>query len=460
MKVNFSKFYDVINRCYWDFFEDTNRIRLLYGSAGSGKSYYLTQEFIYKVVTQEKQNILVIRKVGVTLRTSCFTLFQQIISEFSLEKLFQINKTDLTITCKHNENMIIFKGMDDTGSEKIKSITAKNGIITSIWIEEATELTKIEDVNQLNIRLRGKSEIPLQLTLSFNPISVNHWIYKEFFLKKSFQKNYDVTILKTIYLQNKFIDKDYKTILESYKDIDEQFYRVYCLAEFGVYGNVIFNNYSIEECYYDESDFDATYNGIDFGFVHPTVLIKLGFKDGTLYAYNELCAFEKTNQEFIELNEEFEILDIGKKVTCDSAEPSKIKELVQHGYGAVGAIKGKDSVTRGIDFLRSQKLVVDPNKCPRLVQELEQYHWKEDKNGEPTDKPVDLFDDAIKACFYALEDLSRAKGKPSVLSGSKSDHKKSLIELKKEERRKKREVIKAQKKKEREEKKKLTRRNK
>jgi phage terminase large subunit len=441
MHVNFKKFYDVINKCYWDFFEDTSRIRLLYGSAGSGKSYYLTQEFVYKIVTQEKQNLLVIRKVSATHRTSCFALFQQVISQLGLNNIFKMNKTDLTIECISNENMIIFKGMDD--SEKIKSITAKNGIITSVWCEEATELN-IEDVNQLNVRLRGQTKIPLQLTLSFNPISTNSWLYKEFFVKKSFQNNYPVTILKTTYLENKYIDEDYKAVLESYREIDYQFFRVYCLGEFGVYGNVIFNNYSLETCPYKEEDFDAVYKGLDFGFSHAQALECIGFKDGTMYSYAELIATEVTNKEFINLNKEYDILHKDERVVCDSAEPSKIKELIQYGYGAVGAVKGKDSVSRGIDFLKSQKWIVDPDKCPRLAQELEQYSWKKDKEGNATDKPVDLFDDAIKACMYALEQLSRMRGLPSVLSGKKSDAKKDLIEAKKEERRKIRDVKKQQ----------------
>jgi phage terminase large subunit len=242
-------------------------------------------------------------------------------------------------------------------------------------------------------------------------------------------------------------------ILEGYKDIDEQFYRVYCLAEFGVYGNTIFNNYSLEKCPYKEEDFDAIYKGQDYGFTHPSIISCIGFKDGVMYSYNELCVFEKTNKEFIQANEEFDILHKGERAVADSAEPDRIKEWVQHGYGVLPAIKGKGSVSRGIDFLKTQKWVIDPDTCPRLAQEVEQYHWKEDKNGEVKDRePVDLFDDAIKAHMYALEELSKMKGKPSVLSGSKSDQKKTLIEAKKEERKKRREIMKAQKRKLREKK--------
>lgn len=431
MQINLKQFYRTINKCYWDFFEDRSRIRLLYGSAGSGKSFYSFQEMIYRIIVEDGQNYLIIRKVANTHRTSTYALTQQVISSYNLWSLFKENKADMTFTCLHNKNMIIFKGMDNR--EKLKSVTAKNGPITSVICEEATELS-LDDFNQINVRLRGNVKVPFTITLLFNPISTNHWLYKEFFLKKSFQKNFKVNILKTIYLQNEYLDEDYRQVLESYKDIDEQFYRVYCLAEFGIYGDVIFNNYCLDSCPYEEYDFDSIYAGIDFGFVHPTVLIKLGFKDGTLYAYNELCVFEKTNKEFIEVNEEFNILHKGEVVVCDSAEPSKIKELVQHGYGAIAAFKGKDSITRGIDFLKSQKFIVDPNKCPRLAQELEQYHWKKDKDGNVIEKPVELFDDAIHCCFYALESLSRSKPKPSVLSGKFTDNKKKIMAILKEQR--------------------------
>jgi phage terminase large subunit len=365
-----------------------------------------------------------------------------------LSSLFKINKTDMSITVKSTGYMIIFKGLDDI--EKIKSLTFPKGILTDIIIEEASEITQ-PDFNQLNARLRGyktgsQKNIPFQVTLLLNPIINTHWIKQEFIDKKTYQKAFSVNILKTTYRDNKFIDKDYEAVLEGYKDIDYEFYRVYCLGEWGSYGDLIFTNWTFAICPYKESDFDAIYVGQDFGFVHPQVISKIGFKDGIMYSYNELCAFEKTNKEIIELNKEFDVLHLGEAVRCDSAEPSKIKEWTQHGYGAIPAIKGKDSVTRGIDFVKSQNWIIDDTKCPRLAQEVQIYHRKEDKDGNKTEDPVDLMDDAIKSHLYGLEPLSRMKGKPSTLSGSKSDHKKSLIEAKKEERKKKREAMKAQRK--------------
>jgi phage terminase large subunit len=458
MKIDFSKLYEIMNYAFWDFFENKDRIRISYGGAGSGKSVQAFQEIIFKVLAEPGHNYLICRKVANTNKTSTYSLFLQLVSNLAINtepdeknidvsSFFKINKSDMTITCKDNGNMVIFKGLDDI--EKIKSITFPKGVLTDIVVEEASEITQ-KDFDQLNVRLRGKAKVPFQITMLLNPIINTHWIKKEFIDFKSYQKKFPVTLLKTTYLDNDFIDEDYKAVLEGYKDIDYEFYKVYCLGEWGVYGNIIFNNWSFGKPPCREEDFDAIYNGLDFGYIHPQVISKIGFKDGTMYSYDELCVFEKTNKEIIQHNKEVDTLHPGEAIRCDSEAPDKIKEWVQHGYGAMPAKKGKGSILRGIDFVKSQNWIIDDTKCPRLAQEVQIYHRKEDKDGNTLEEEVDLFNDAIKAHYYALEPLSKMKGKPNVLSGSKSDHKKSLIEAKKEERKKIREVKKAQKKKERE----------
>jgi len=451
MNIDFTEFYKILNPVFWDAFENKNRIRILYGGAGSGKSYHLGCEYIYKLLVEPGHNVLAVRKVARTCRVSIFPLFQQIISELNLQKFIRVNKTELSFTViniPENENKIICEGLDDI--EKLKSITFPGGALTDIWIEEASEATK-KDVDQLNARLRGQAKQPFQMTLSFNPISSQHWIKRHFFDLKTYQKSIPVFILKTTYKDNLFIDKDYKDVLEGYKEDDIEFYRVYCLGEWGNFGNIIFTNWEVKICPYKEEDFDAIYVGQDYGFTHPTVISKIGFKDGNMYSYDELCLFEHTNIEAINVNRELDIQHKGETARGDSAEPGRIKEWQQQGYNVISAKKEKGSVSRGIDFLKSQKWYIDP-RCQRLIQEVQIYHLKTDKNGEVLIKedPVDIFDDAVKAHMYALEPLSAVKGIPSILSGAKSEGKKTLIEAKRDERRKRREIVKAQKRRERE----------
>lgn len=452
MKINFDKFFTIINKSFWPFFISKNRIRISYGGGGSGKSVEAFQECICKLLIEPGHNYLICRKVAATNKISTYSLFQQLIHNLALNmddskpninvsKYFKVNKTDLSITCKLNDNMVIFKGLDDI--EKIKSITFPSGVLTDIIVEEASEITQ-KDFDQLNVRLRGKAKVPFQITLLLNPINDQHWIKREFIDLRSYQRKYKVTILKTTYKDNLFIDDDYKDVLESYKEIDYEFYRVYCLGEWGSFGNIIFTNWTAMKCPYKEEDFDAIYAGQDYGYEHPAVIVKIGFKDGNMYSYNELCVTKKTNMEFIKLNEEFDVLHKGEQARGDSAEPARIKEWVQAGYGVLKAKKGPGSVSRGIDFIKSQRWFIDPDTCPRTLQEAQVYHLKTDKNGnvKVNEDPVDIFDDAMKATMYALEPLSMMKGKASILSGSKSDAKKSLIEVKKQERKKLREAMK------------------
>jgi len=168
-----------------------------------------------------KRNTLIVRKVSETNRKSTFPLMKQIISQWKVSKLFKINESEMKITCQ-NGSEIVFSGSDDP--EKIKSITFSSGSLTNVWVEEASELDEA-DVNQLDLRLRGQTKYPFQLTLSFNPILASHWLKSRFFDKQVD----DCSILKTTYLDNNFIDDTYKKVLESYKETDPYYYMVYCL---------------------------------------------------------------------------------------------------------------------------------------------------------------------------------------------------------------------------------------
>lgn len=174
MQVNIPK--RAFNACYLPLLNDEqHRFLVLYGGAGSGKSVFAAQRLLVRMMSKQLCNVLVVRKVGDTNRTSTYALMRQVISRWGLGELFDV--TDLRIVCKVTGNECIFKGLDDP--EKIKSVTFAKGELTDIWIEEASEIAE-EDFNQLNIRLRGKG-IHGQITLTFNPIYILHWLKKRFF---------------------------------------------------------------------------------------------------------------------------------------------------------------------------------------------------------------------------------------------------------------------------------------
>lgn len=57
------------------------------------------------------------------------------------KRYWDIKSSPLSLECKINGNMIIFRGVNDEKQrEKLKSITFKRGKLTDVWIEEATDV--------------------------------------------------------------------------------------------------------------------------------------------------------------------------------------------------------------------------------------------------------------------------------------------------------------------------------
>lgn len=219
----------IFNPVYRLFLNQSNQINIFYGGAGSGKSYFITQRTILDVLAGGR-NYLVIRKVAKTLRQSVFEVFIKIIQEWNLSKLFTINKSNFTITCK-NGYKIVCIGLDDP--EKVKSIAVSKGNITDIWIEEATELQE-QEFNQLLLRMRGSSSKEKRIWITFNPINETHWLKKRFFDNQDSK----TTILKTTYKDNiKNLSQDDIDCIESFKKTDQLYYNVYALGEWGQLNN-------------------------------------------------------------------------------------------------------------------------------------------------------------------------------------------------------------------------------
>ena len=211
-----------VNPVYRPLFKDQSRYLVLYGGSGSGKSVFACQKVLRRSIEETPHKILVIRKVAATIKDSVFEEIKAMVYEWGIQNNTHINHSEKFFKFD-NGNQILCKGLDD--QEKIKSIQG----ITSIWIEEATEL-KEEDFDQLILRVRGKKDHYIQFTLSFNPIDEDHWLKKR--LIDSNDK--DVKFVHTTYKDNKFLDQEYVDHLEGLKEKNDLFYNIYCLGEWGI----------------------------------------------------------------------------------------------------------------------------------------------------------------------------------------------------------------------------------
>ena len=399
MKISIShKFY---NERYIPYLKDNTEMQIYFGGSSGGKSVFICQRCVTDLL-EGGRNYLVVRNTANTLRASVFNEIRKAIIGFKAEKLFKINKSEMTMTCK-NGYQIYFRGLDDP--EKLKSIIPEKGVITDIIIEEATE-TKRDDIKHLEKRLRGLSGgIKKRITLAFNPIMRNHWIFKEYFggwvEGKNVYHDDKLLILKTTYKDNlRFLEQADVDRLENEQD---PYYRdVYTLGNWGILGDLIFTNWKIEDLSKIKNTFGTYYNGLDFGFSNdPSAAGRQAIKGKKLYILQELI-YEKglTNDAIAGKLKPA----IGKEyIRCDSSEPKSIAELRGYGINALAAKKGPGSVNFGIQYLKQFEIIID-RSCQNCINEFQLYQWKKDKDGEVINVPVDKFNHFIDSVRYSLSD--------------------------------------------------------
>ena len=200
---------EVFNDAYLPYLEDKTPLQIYYGGSSSGKSVFVVGQRTVWDLMNGGRNYLICRQVGRTIRNSVYNEILKVISSWGVGSLFNVNKSDMVITCS-NGYQILFVGLDDV--DKLKSITPARGVITDVIVEEATE-AELASIKQLEKRLRGGSDaIQKRINLLFNPILQSHWIYKEYFNSINWtdkQKEYksdELLILKTTYKDNRFLD--------------------------------------------------------------------------------------------------------------------------------------------------------------------------------------------------------------------------------------------------------------
>lgn len=382
-------------------FQDQSRYQVAWGGAGSGKSHIVARKLLYRLLKENEvpHKFLIARKVNNTLKRSVFTLFKNLISRWGLYDEFDVNHTDLTITYKGNGAQLMFTGMDDP--EKLKSIEG----VTGIWMEEATEFTQ-EDFEQLDLRLRGVTKYPKQIMLTLNPISDQHWIKRIFFdtpMKGVFT-------LKTTYLDNAFIDDEYKMVMENKKQTNPRYYNIYALGNWGTADGLIFSRITQRLIRPEEIAGLPCIQGLDFGYTNDPTSFHQSYIDvanNKIYVYDGF--YEKGLSNSV-IAEKIKTLSAHKhKTIADSSEPKSIDYIKAKQVKIEPALKGKDSVNAGIDFLSDYEIIINAHLV-EFMTEANNYSWAVDKSGKATNKPVDDFNHFFDSLRYSCEPYMKKNG--------------------------------------------------
>lgn len=175
----------------------------------------------------------------------------------------------------------------------------------------------------------------------------------------------------------------------------ENWCRVYLDGQEGRLDGVVFNNWKVIDSIPQEARL-LGYGG-DFGFTNdPTTVIGL-------YKYNDQIVLDEvlyqsglTNPDIARILKQE---DIREEIYFDSSEPKSIRELQNYGLKALPATKGRDSIIFGINLLQEYEMLVT-KRSSHLIEELNVYSWKKDRDGNSMNVPIDSHNHLLDALRY------------------------------------------------------------
>lgn len=180
--------------------------------------------------------------------------------------------------------------------------------------------------------------------------------------------------------------------------------KIYVDGEVGNLEGLIFKSFNLVD---DMPQTDRECFGMDFGFTNdPTAIVDVRFQDGQLWLDEIIYRSAMTNQDIIQLFKTIE----RKKIIADSAEPKSIEEIRLSGLRIDGAVKGADSINRGLDLMQSYTINITKRSI-NLIKEFRGYKWAMDRSGKQLNEPIGINDHAISAARYAVTNLV---GKPKL----------------------------------------------
>ena len=339
------------------------------GGSRSSKTYSLCQLMIIYCLQNNNKVVSVIRKTFPALRATVLRDFIEILREIGLYKEENHNKSEQIYTFA-NGSMVEFFSVDN--EQKIRG--RKRDIA---WCNEANELY-FDDFTQLNMRTEDK------LIFDYNPSDSASWLY-ELPADESIK-------IKSTYKDNPFLPDSIKAQIEDLARTDEALYQIYALGEKAISKSNIYSQWTFVA--HRPRKFVKYVYGIDFGYNHPTALMRVYYCDNDIYIEPVIYESYLTTTMLIE---KLATMNIEQTVTilADYSRPEIIQEMNIAGYDVQNANK---VVKKGIDNLKTFGVFCQDDKA--IKREYENYKWK--KIGDfITDEPVKLFDDAMDAIRYA-----------------------------------------------------------
>ena len=257
-----------------------------------------------------------------------------------------------------------------------------------LFINEANNVP-YETYDQLEVRTKEF------IFLDWNPTH-EFWFYEEVLGKRD-----DLDHLILTYKDNEGLAQAIVDTIELRKN-RKGWWQVYGLGELGEVEGKIYKDWQI----IDEIPHEARLErfGIDFGYSNdPTAIVAIYFYNGG-YIFDEITFLKGLSNKQIAdilLNK-----DEGNNalVVADAAEPKSIDEIKSYSINIIAGLKGKGSVSQGIQRVQAQRISVT-KRSVNIIKEYRNYLWEVDRDGNVLQKPEHQFSHSMDAIRYGMQTL-------------------------------------------------------
>ena len=303
---------------------------------------------------------------------------------------------DRVIKSRYGDGLIIFQGMQNHTADSIKSLEGYD----RAWVEEAQSLSQ-RSLDLLRPTIRKPDS---EIWFSWNPNNNTDPVDS---LLRSDKKPKNSIIIQVNFMDNPWFPDVLKDEMEYDKSRDIDKYTHVWLGGYVKNSEKrVFKNWRVEE--FDTPSDTHFRFGADWGFsIDPTSLVRLWIDGRRMYidqeAYQVGCEIVNTPDLFMTVPESEKW-----PIIADSARPETISHMRQNGFPKImGAVKGKDSIVEGIEFLKNYEIIVHP-RCSHVIDELIHYSYKEDPlTAEILPILEDKHNHVIDSLRYACESIRR-----------------------------------------------------
>lgn len=350
---------ELFTNAYW--LHNPCRYRANVGGRNTKKSTdMLGLEPLFKIMSNEYRNIVMIRQNDSDNLTSTYARLKGIIEELAIGDLFKVMVNPRQIVYRETGQKIMFKGFNNpTG---ITSVAVEHGVLSDAYMEEMYEMSDYDAFRKLDGSLRGELPpgVQIQITMAMNPWSRKHWVYEKMFagrLDPSFEqlernayldcydRDFQLGFGRGLYLHqstyrvNEFRTPEYDASMEYMRDHALEIYKVEGLGMWGnsterVYPEFVHsrNIVSVEDVM--RMRFRAFSIGIDTGLSNGEGHIR---KDGRVKSATtvQLVGLTSDCQKIVAIDEWFHSNDGELKPMTQDEEVRACVNVIKHWQDVV-----------------------------------------------------------------------------------------------------------------------------